>query len=160
RALLVGGSMIFGAILAWHVPLVIWGVIDVPFFLGFTYTAIVATMGYELSNDVARAAGLARELEISEERLNLAADSADLGMWEWNIVHDEVWITEKGRALFGFGSSEKLNRDRFLSVMHPEDRDSVLQTLQNSLHTGAEYESEYRLVLPNGQLRWMTGRGH
>ena len=45
RALLVGGSMIFGAILAWHVPLVIWGIIDVPFFLGFTYTAIVAAMG-------------------------------------------------------------------------------------------------------------------
>ena len=38
RALLVGGSMIFGGILAWHVPLVIWGIIDVPFFLGFTYT--------------------------------------------------------------------------------------------------------------------------
>ena len=59
--------MIFGAILAWHVPLVIWGMIDVPFFLGFTYTAIVAAMGYELSNDVARAAGLARELAIERE---------------------------------------------------------------------------------------------
>ena len=37
RALLVGGSMIFGAILAWHVPLVIWGLVEVPFFLGFTH---------------------------------------------------------------------------------------------------------------------------
>jgi PAS domain S-box-containing protein len=44
--------------------------------------------------------------------------------------------------------------------MHPEDRDSVLQTLENSLRTGAQYESEYRLMLPNGELRWMTGRGH
>jgi hypothetical protein len=33
RALLIGGSMIFGAILAWHVPLVIWGIIEIPFFL-------------------------------------------------------------------------------------------------------------------------------
>src|SRR5438045_2727181 len=57
RALLVGGSMIFGAILAWHVPLVIWGVIEVPFFLGFAYTAVVAAMGYELSNDIIRAGG-------------------------------------------------------------------------------------------------------
>ena len=160
RALLIGGSMIFGAILAWHVPLVIWGVIDVPFFLGFTYTAIVATMGYELSNDLARVAGLARELEISEKRLNLAADSANLGMWEWDIVRDEVWITDKGRTLLGFDASEKLNLDRLLSVMHPEDRDSVLRALENSQRTGAEYESEYRLMLPNGQLRWVTGRGH
>src|SRR5438552_1315345 len=93
RALFVGGSMIFGAILAWHVPLVIWGVIDVPFFLGFTYTAIVAAMGYELSNDMARSARLARELEASDKRLNLAADSADLGLWEWDLSKDEIWVS-------------------------------------------------------------------
>jgi two-component system, LuxR family, sensor kinase FixL len=160
RAVLVGGSMIFGALLAWHVPLVIWGVIDVPFFLGFTYTAIVAAMGYELSNDLARAAGLVRELEISEKRLNLAADSADLGMWEWDIARDEIWITDKGRVLFGLASSEKLDFDRFRSRLHPEDRDAVLQAVQNSLRTGAEYRSEYRILLADGQMRWITGRGH
>ncbi len=160
RALLVCGSMIFGAILAWHVPLVIWGVLDVPFFLGFTYTAIVATMGYELSNDVARAAGLVRELEISEKRLNLAADSADLGMWEWNIARNEIWLTDKGRAMFGFAPSEKLDFDRFRKRLHPEDRESVLQAVENSLRTGAEYRSEYRAVLPDGQIRWIVGRGH
>jgi len=160
RALLVGGSMIFGAILAWHVPLVIWGVIDVPFFLGFSYTAIVAAMGYELSNDMARAASLARELEMSDKRLNLAADSANLGMWEWDIVRDEIWITDKGRAIFGFDSSEKLDFDRFRSRLYLEDRQSVLKAVEHSLGTGGEYESEYRVVLPNGQLRWIAGRGH
>ena len=160
RALLIGGSMIFGAMLAWHVPLVIWGILDVPFFLGFTYTAIVAVMGYELSNDVARAAGLARELEVSEKRLNLAADSANLGMWEWDIVHDEIWITDKGRAMLGFDSSEKLDFDRFRSRLHPDDRESVLKAVDSSLGAGAEYQSEYRVVLPDGQLRWIAGRGH
>jgi len=159
RALLVGGSMIFGGILAWHVPLVIWGVIDVPFFLGFSYTAIVAAMGYELSNDVARAAGLVRELEISEQRLNLAADSANLGMWEWDIVCDEIWITDKGRAMFGFDSLEKVDFELFRSRLHPEDRESVLKAVENSLGTGAKYESEYRVLLPSGELRWIAGRG-
>jgi len=159
RALLIGGSMIFGALLAWHVPLVIWGILEVPFFLGFTYTAIVAVMGYELSNDVARAAGLARELEISQKRLNLAADSADLGMWMWNIPRDEIWITDKGRALFGFGAAEKLDLDRFKNVLHPEDRQRVLDAVENTLRTGADYEAEYRIMLPQGQLRWIAGRG-
>jgi two-component system, LuxR family, sensor kinase FixL len=159
RALLIGGSMIFGAILAWHVPLVIWGILEVPFFLGFTYTAIVAVMGYELSNDVARAAGLARELEISQKRLNLAADSADLGMWMWDIPRDEIWITDKGRALFGFGAAEKLDLDRFKNVLHPEDRQRVLDAVENTLRTGADYEAEYRIMLPQGQLRWIAGRG-
>ncbi|PYI70025.1 MAG: hypothetical protein DMF08_12540, partial [Verrucomicrobia bacterium] len=160
RALFVGGSMIFGAILAWHVPLVVWGVIEVPFFLCFAYSGIVAAMGYELSTDMARTVQLARELEASDKRLNLAADSAGLGLWEWDIVRNEIWITDRGRSLFGFGASEKLDFDRFRSSLHPEDRESVLKGVENSLRTGAEYQSEYRVVLPNGQLRWIAGRGH
>ena len=160
RALFVGGSMIFGAILAWHVPLVVWGVIEVPFFLCFAYSGIVAAMGYELSNDMARTVQLARELEASDKRLNLAADSAGLGLWEWDIVRNEIWITDRGRSLFGFGASEKLDFDRFRSRLHPDDRKSVLKGVEKSLRTGAEYQSEYRVVLPNGQLRWIAGRGH
>jgi PAS domain S-box-containing protein len=166
RALVVGGSMIFGAILAWHVPLVIWGIIDIPFFLCFAYSGIVAAMAYELSYDLLRAAQLARQLQAreadlreTEERMELAASAAELGMWMWDIVRNEIWITDKGRALFGFGASEKLDFDRFRSVLHPEDRQSVLQAVENTLHTGAEYEAEYRVVLPDGQLRWISGRG-
>jgi PAS domain S-box-containing protein len=166
RALVVGGSMIFGAILAWHVPLVIWGIIDIPLFLCFAYSGIVAAMAYELSSDLLRAAQLARRLQAreadlreSEERMELAASAAELGMWMWDIVRNEIWITDKGRALFGFGASEKLDFDRFRNVLHPEDRQSVLQAVENTLHTGAEYEAEYRVVLPDGQLRWISGRG-
>jgi two-component system, LuxR family, sensor kinase FixL len=166
RALVLGGSMIFGAILAWHVPLVIWGIIDVPFFLCFAYSGIVAAMGYELSYDLLHAAQLARQLQASEtelretqERMELAANAAELGMWMWDIVRDEVWITDKGRALLGFAPLEKIDFNRFRSRLHPEDRESVLQAVEKSLRTGAEYESEYRAVLPDGQVRWIAGRG-
>ena len=166
RALVLGGSMIFGAILAWHVPLVIWGIIDVPFFLCFAYSGIVAAMGYELSYDLLHAAQLARQLQASEtelretqERMELAANAAELGMWMWDIVRDEVWITDKGRALFGFEPLEKIDFNRFRNSLHPEDRESVLQALEKSLRTGAEYESEYRAVLPDGRVRWIAGRG-
>jgi PAS domain S-box-containing protein len=167
RALFVGGSMIFGAILAWHVPLVIWGIIEVPFFLCFTYSGIIAAMAYELSNDMAQAAHVARQLQASEvnlretqERMELAASAAELGMWMWDIVRNQIWMTDKGRTLFGFGASEKLDFDRFRSVLHPEDRESVRKTVENSLRTGAEYEAEYRVLLPDGQMRWIAGRGH
>ena len=166
RALILGGSMIFGAILAWHVPLVIWGIIDVPFFLCFAYSGIVAAMGYELSYDLLHAAQLARQLQASEtdlretqERMELAANAAELGMWMWDIVRDEVWITDKGRALFGFAPLEKIDFNRFRNTLHPQDRESVVQAVENSLRTGEEYESEYRAVLPDGQVRWIAGRG-
>ena len=166
RALVLGGSMIFGAILAWHVPLVIWGIIDVPFFLCFAYSGIVAAMGYELSYDLLHAAQLARQLQASEaelretqDRMELAANAAELGMWMWDIVRDEVWITDKGRALFGFAPLEKIDFNRFRNRVHLEDRESVLRAVEKSLRTGAEYESEYRAVLPDEQVRWIAGRG-
>jgi two-component system sensor kinase FixL len=166
RALVVGGSMIFGAILAWHIPLVIWGFIDVPFFLCFAYSGIVAAMAYELSFDLLHAAQLARRLQESEvdlretrERMELAANAAELGMWMWDILRDEIWITDKGRALFGFAPSKKLDFDCFRSRIHPEDRQLVREAVENSLRTGAEYRSEYRALLPDGQVRWIAGRG-
>jgi two-component system sensor kinase FixL len=167
RALVVGGSMILGAIVAWHVPLVIWGVIDVPFFLSFAYSGIVLAMGYELSNDMLQTAQLAQQLEASEadlretqQRMELAASAAELGMWMWDIARNEIWITDKGRALFGFAPSEKLDFDRFQSRLHPEDRESMHKAVKHSLRTGAEYRCDYRVLLPDGQLRWIAGRGH
>src|SRR6266550_9024809 len=62
------------------------------------------------------AAQLARQLQASEadlrdtqERMELAASAAKLGMWMWDIGRNEIWITDKGRALFGFASSERLD---------------------------------------------------
>ena len=57
----------------------------------------------------------------------------------WDIVRDEIWITDKGRALFGLAPSEKVDFDRFQNRLHPEDRESVLKAVDNSLRTGAEY---------------------
>jgi len=158
-ALFVGGSMIFGAILAWHVPLVIWGILEVPFFLGFTYMAIVVAMGYELSNDMARAARLTHELETSEKRLNLAADSANLGMWEWDLEKDEIWVTPTRRAQLGFPVSGRITSEDLISRWHADDRDKVKQALNEAVQNGKDYDTEFRIVLADGSVRWIASRG-
>jgi PAS domain S-box-containing protein len=99
------------------------------------------------------------ELRETQKRMELAANAADLGMWMWDVPRDEIWITDKGRALFGFGASEKLDLDRFKNVLHPEDRQRVLEAVENTLRTGADYAAEYRVMLPEGQLRWVAGWG-
>jgi PAS domain S-box-containing protein len=159
RALLVGGSIIFGAILACHVPLVIWGMIDVPFFLGFTYTAVVVAMGYELSNDMARAADLARELEISERRLHMAVDSVNLGMWEWDFEKDEIWVTRARRAHLGYPASGRITFEDLVSRCHADDRDKVRQAVNDAIQNGKDYQAEFRIVRPDGNVRWMYSRG-
>jgi len=167
RALVVGGALIFfSAIAIGQVVLVVWGIIQVPFLACFSYLGLIAAMGYELSIDMLHRAKLARELAASEadlqetrERMELAANAADLGMWMWDVARDDIWITDKGRMLFGWGASEKLDLDRFKNVLHPEDRERVLEAIENTLRTGAEYAAEYRVMLPEGQPRWVAGWG-
>src|SRR6266699_4438412 len=167
RALVVGGALIIlSAIAIGQVVLVVWGIIQVPFLACFSYLGLIAAMGYEVSIDMLHRAKLSRQLQASEadlhevrERMELAANAADLGMWMWDVPRDEIWITDKGRALFGFEASEKVDLDRFKDVLHPEDRQRVLEALENTLRTGADYEAEYRVMLPQGQLRWIARRG-
>src|SRR2546430_12636846 len=95
----------------------------------------------------------------SQERMSLAADAAGLVAWTWDIRRDEVWLSDKDRAFFGFSQSEKLNSERVRSVVHSEDRQFVRQLVENSLRTRDEIEAEYRVVLPDGKVRWVTRRG-
>ncbi|PYI80821.1 MAG: hypothetical protein DMF05_05080 [Verrucomicrobia bacterium] len=159
RALLIGGSMALGAILAWHVPMVIWGIIEPPFFLAFTYTCVIAAMGYELTRDIARAARLARELEVSEKRFNLAADSANLGMWEWDLEKDQIWVSPTRRAQLGFPASGRITFAELISRWHEGDRNKIRQAVNEAIQHGKDYQVEFRVVPPDGSMRWICARG-
>ncbi|MFZ3376413.1 MAG: PAS domain S-box protein [Chthoniobacterales bacterium] len=168
RALVVGGSAIFFITLALgQSALVIWGVIQAPFFISFPYLGIIAAMGYELSDDLLHAAQVAKQFQASEAaalreseaRITLAANAANLGLWLWNIQDDELWVTEKWRSLFGFTESEPVNFDRLLQVVHPEDRERMKQIVQDVFEHGGENESEYRITRPDGSRRWIAGYG-
>src|SRR5258708_25671449 len=63
-----------------------------------------------------------RSLRDSEERMSLAAEAANLSMWVWDVVRDEVWMTDKGHALFGFAPGTRLNHAALISRVQPEDR--------------------------------------
>jgi PAS domain S-box-containing protein len=99
------------------------------------------------------------ELRETHQRVDLAASAAELGFWLWDIVRDEIWVSEKERALFGFAPLDKPDIDRFRKAIHPDDRNSMRKAVENSLNTGMEYEAEHRVILPNGQIRWLATRG-
>jgi len=167
QALIVGGSAISFVTLALGMSaLVIWGVIQSPFFISFPYLGMISAMGYELSDNLLRAAKLAQQVHLSEAALreseanvNLAASAANLGLWIWNIPGDELLVTEKWRELFGFADSEPMTFDRLLQIVHPEDRESMKQVVQHMFEHGGEYESEYRITRPDGSTCWIAGYG-
>jgi len=101
-----------------------------------------------------------RSLRDSEERMSLAAEAANLSMWVWDVVRDEVWMTDKGHALFGFAPGTRLNHAALIARVHPEDRAARDSAMKRALETKGEYTLEYRVLLPDGTLRWIGARGH
>jgi PAS domain S-box-containing protein len=98
-------------------------------------------------------------LHESKERIDLATKAAGLIVWTWDIARNDVWLSEKDRALFGFSPSEKLSAERIRTVIYPEDREFVRRLVENSLTTGEEIEADYRVLLADGSVRWMRRRG-
>jgi PAS domain S-box-containing protein len=168
RAVIFSGGIVFFLLLApGHAALVNIGLINSPYIVGLSFMPTIFAMSFELSNDVLSAAQLAYRLQESEsklrkseQRMALAAGAAELGMWEWDIVHDEIWSTDKGRTLFGItNKQERIGFDRFLNTLYAEDREPVKQMVEKALKDSGIYDTEYRVKLPDGQLRWFAARG-
>ena len=98
-------------------------------------------------------------LRQSEERMRLAADAVNLGIWEWHLATNEIWATNARRAVLGSPATGKVTFEDFMSQVHPDDRSRIRQTINDAIRDAKDYDSEYRLVLPDGIVRWMSTRG-
>ncbi|MGC1321591.1 MAG: MASE1 domain-containing protein [Candidatus Udaeobacter sp.] len=98
-------------------------------------------------------------LRQSEERMRLAAAAANLGIWEWDLSKDEIWATNARRGLLGSPAPGKIALEDFICRLHPDDRDQVRHTIDDAIQSGEDFDSEYRLILPDGIVRWMSTRG-
>jgi len=98
-------------------------------------------------------------LRESEERMRLAADAVNLGIWELDLRKNEIWATDSRRSLVGWPTLGKVTFEDFISGVHPEDRNRIRQTIDDAIDGGKDYDSEYRLVLPDGVVRWIAMRG-
>jgi PAS domain S-box-containing protein len=108
---------------------------------------------------MAWAARLTRELEISERRFNLAADSANLGMWEWDLEKNEIWVSSTRRAQLGFPASGRITFEELISRWHADDRDKVRQAVNEAIRHGKDYHAEFRLFRADGSMVWVCARG-
>jgi C4-dicarboxylate-specific signal transduction histidine kinase len=61
--------------------------------------------------------------------------------------------------MYGVSPDETINLERFLATVHSEDRESVRDAITRSLTPGGEYGADYRVILPDGAIRWIAARG-
>jgi PAS domain S-box-containing protein len=161
RALIVGGSVIFFVFAAaGEATLVLWQVVRWPMITSLPALATIAAMAYELTLDVQRAGQLSRKLREYEQRLTMAADAANFGIWMRDLVRNEIWVTDQWRALLGFTKTESIDFDVYLGKLHPEDREAVRQIQARAIGGEGHYEMEYRVMLPDSGIRWIGSHGH
>jgi two-component system, LuxR family, sensor kinase FixL len=94
-----------------------------------------------------------------EERVVLAAETAHLGVWEMDTATNEIWMSDGARSLFQFETKTRLDHAAVQDRVHPEDRALRDSAVKRAIETRGGYEVEYRVLLPDGTLRWIGARG-
>ena len=94
-----------------------------------------------------------------EERVVLAAEATHHGVWEFDTATNELWMSDKARALFRFDPEARLDMAVVQRRVHPDDRALRESAITQAIETQGDYALEYRILLPDGNLRWISGRG-
>jgi PAS domain S-box-containing protein len=128
--------------------------------VGFTYRrSREAAEAREALRVEATRRAAAEALRESEEHLRLAQEAGGVGTWEWDPIRAVATCSEGYRKLYGLdpkGPGHQSPED-WLAQVHPDDRDRV-QWFRGSLTSG-RIQNEYRIVRPDGSVRWIVDRG-
>ncbi len=118
---------------------------------GVTFTALDIT---ERKRTVA-------ELQESKERFDLAIENTEAGVWDWDLINDEVFYSTQWKSMLGYADHEVENSfSGWKNLWHPDDRIRIEKTLADYLNGKTNrYEIIHRCRHKNGEWRWIQTRG-
>jgi PAS domain S-box-containing protein len=98
-------------------------------------------------------------LRDAQERVSLAADLAEAGLWILDCRTGVFWATERARVIFGCSPEEVVSVERLEASAHPDDRDRLRGAIERSVLGGEPVDVEYRILPGDGRVRWVASRG-
>jgi PAS domain S-box-containing protein len=99
-------------------------------------------------------------LRESQARLDLALQSARMGVWHWDLVENRRHFDAQFCRLLGIDPATFTGTaEEFFGVVHPDDRETLRAAQARTVEQDAPYESEYRAVWPDGSVHYITARG-
>ncbi len=106
---------------------------------------------------------ISRNLADSERRLQTALSAGrGIGTWDWDVRKDRVVADERFAHLYGVDPArarEGAPLGEFFGAMHRDDSARVMAEVKQAIETGARFNSQYRLVRPDGSVRWVEAEG-
>ena len=100
------------------------------------------------------------DLRLAEEKLALACEAANVGLWFWDLRSNQLEWTERCRGIFGLSASAPVNYEIFSDLVHPDDKSAMEQAMESALggHTPG-YHVLFRIQLADSRIRWIEVRG-
>ncbi|TVT74163.1 MAG: PAS domain S-box protein [Denitromonas halophila] len=95
-----------------------------------------------------------------DARLSLVIEGTSDGIWDWDLLANEVYFSPRFRKLLGYTDEAEFRRGFFFSTaLHPDDRERVLSAQYAHLEHKSPFDESYRLRCRDGNYRWFRGRG-
>jgi PAS domain S-box-containing protein len=113
-----------------------------------------------IKRDITERKQAADALAQSQERLRLALKAARMGTWHWDIKANTLTWDEGLHQLYGLQRGQRVTGyEDFIQRVHPDDRDFVATTVGSVLQGAGDLDHEFRIVLPDGRIRWLADQG-
>jgi PAS domain S-box-containing protein len=114
----------------------------------------------ELNEEIRERKKAEKALIAAHQRLVLAQQSAGAGIWDWDLTTGKLEWSPELFCLFGLDSiKDHSSFDLWRSILHPQDRELVEKRIEQAIQNQTTLDSEYRIVLPDNQVRWINALG-
>ncbi len=97
-------------------------------------------------------------LRESNERLQLALQASQMGVWTWDVRTDAVFWSPECHSIMGTQEFDGTMRS-FSRWLHPDDHGHVMRQVEVAMSTRTDYAAEFRIVRASGEVRWLVNRG-
>jgi len=109
--------------------------------------------------DISKHIVTTHQLNETQNRLKFALSASKTGVWEWSVGSEKVTWSDELYDIFQTPKNTIITFERYQQLLHPNDRELVLNTIQNSIESKQGYHIKHRIIWPNEKVRWILGVG-
>jgi len=115
----------------------------------------------EINRDITARKEHEEQIKRLNERISTATRSAQLGVWEWDIINDHLVWDDQMYLLYGLNKADfPAAYEAWLNGIYREDRERGNMATQSAIRGEKEFDTEFRVVWPDGSIHWLKAGGH